>query len=224
MEKKAKRRLLRQIMILMGSLTIATFLGDYTVAPYARAQTDQTIVEEWATVKTPPAPALKPVTVDPKVTAFLILDIQKQQCNAQRRPRCVASVPKIQKLLTQARAKGVFVVYSLGSAGTVADILPEVAPREGDPVVKSNSDKFLGTDLDKILKDKGIKTVIVVGTAASGAVLYTSSGASLRGFQVVVPVEGMSDSPYPEQYTAWHLANSAATRGVTLTRIDMIQF
>lgn len=32
----------------------------------------QTIIDEWATVKAPPAPALKPVTVDPKVTALLI--------------------------------------------------------------------------------------------------------------------------------------------------------
>ena len=34
-----------------------------------------------------------------------------------------------------------------------------------------------------MLKDKGIKTVIVVGTAANGAVLYTGSGAALRGYQ-----------------------------------------
>ena len=40
-------------------------------------------------VKAPAAPALKPVTVDPKTTALLMLDFMKQNCG--KRPRCVAS-------------------------------------------------------------------------------------------------------------------------------------
>lgn len=191
----------------------------------AMAQTKD-IIDEWATVKAPPPPALKPVTVDPKVTALLILDIVKQTCNAERRPRCLASVPKIQGLLNQARAKGVPVIYSLAGQATPADIWKEVAPLGGEPVVKSSADKFFGTDLEKILKDKGIKTVIAVGTAAHGAILYTGSEAAKRGFQVIVPVEGMSaESTYIEQYTAWHLVNNPSYgRQVTLTRIDMIKY
>ena len=185
----------------------------------------QTIVDEWATVQAPRPPELKSVTIDPKVTALLILDIIKPICNAERTPRCVSSVPKLQGLLNQARAKGVSVVYSLGGKATPADIWKEVAAREGEPIVESGSDKFFKTDLEKILKEKGIKTVIVVGTWAHGAVLYTSSGAAVRGFQVIVPVDGMSGpSAYVEQYVTWHIANSPATRGMTLTRIDMIQF
>jgi nicotinamidase-related amidase len=185
----------------------------------------QTIVDEWAAVKAPAPPELKPVKIDPKVTALLILDIQKQNCNNERRPRCVASVPKIQKLLSQARAQGVPVIYTVSSSGTVADILSEVAPREGEPLVRSSSDKFYGTDLEKILKDKGIKTVIAVGTAAHGAVLYTGSEAAKRGFKVIVPVDGMSaESAYIDQYVTSHFATSPATRGVILTKIDMIQF
>ena len=191
----------------------------------ALAQTKD-IIDEWASVKAPPPPALKPVTIDPKVTALLILDITQQNCNAERRPRCVASVPKIQGLLNQARAKGVPVIYSLAGQATPADIWKEVAPVGGEPVVTSSSDKFFKTDLEKILKDKGIKTVIAVGTAAHGAVLYTGSEAAKRGFQVIVPVEGMSaESTYIEQYTAWHLVNNPSYgRQVTLTRIDMIKF
>lgn len=186
----------------------------------------QTIVDEWATVKAPPPPELKTVTIDPKTTVLLILDVQKQNCNAERRPRCVASVPKIQGLLNQARAKGVPVIYSLAGKATPADIWKEVAPIGGEPMVRSSADKFFGTDLEKILKEKGIKTVIAVGTAAHGAVLYTGSEAAKRGFQVIVPVEGMSaESTYIEQYTAWHLVNNPSYgRQVTLTRIDMIKF
>jgi hypothetical protein len=47
------------------------------------------ITTEWANVKPPPAPELKPVTVDPKTTALLVLDFMKGNCGA--RPRCIAS-------------------------------------------------------------------------------------------------------------------------------------
>ena len=53
------------------------------------------IITEWATVKTPPVPELKPVTLDGKTTALLILDMMKSGCTA--RPRCVATVPNVKK-------------------------------------------------------------------------------------------------------------------------------
>ena len=55
----------------------------------------QTIIDEWQSVKAPPAPELKAVTLDPKTTALLVMDLVKQTCNNERRPRCVASIPKI---------------------------------------------------------------------------------------------------------------------------------
>jgi len=209
------------VIILIG--VIAT--GLVMLSP-AMAQTEGTIVEDWASVKAPPPVELKPVTVNVKETAFLILDIEKRTCNAQRRPRCVASVPKIQKFLKQVRVKGMPVVYSLTSKGTPTGIWPEVAPQGGEPIVKSSVDKFFKTDLEKILQDKGIKTVIIVGTTAEGAVLHTATGAAMRGLQVIVPVDGMSaGTMYAEQYTAWHLVNAPGSRGrTTLTRFDMIEF
>ncbi len=139
----------------------------------------------------------------------------------------MASLPKIQNLLTQAPARGVPVIYSLLPGTTAADILKEVAPSGTEPLVSSPSgpDKFLGTDLEKILKDKGFQAVIVVGVAAEGVVLYTGSGAALRGLKVIVPVDGMSSgNPYAEQYTAWHLLNAPRVGPqVTLTKTDMIQ-
>jgi nicotinamidase-related amidase len=186
----------------------------------------QTIIDEWNTVKVPPAPELKPVKIDPKVTALLMLDFNKQSCNAERRPRCIASIPKVQKLLTEARAKGVPVIHSVGAGAAVADIAKELAPLTGEPMISSGPDKFLGTDLEKILKEKGVKTVIAVGTASHGAVLYTASGAALRGMQVIVPVDGISaEITYAEQYVAWHLLNAPRISTlVTLTKIDLIAY
>lgn len=183
----------------------------------------QSIVDEWTSVQVPPPPQLSAVSVDAKDTALLILDMTKQNCGP--RPRCMASLPKLQRLTTQARERGVAVLYSLAGKTTMADVLPEVAPRGGEPSVRAGPDKFYNTDLDKILKERGIRTVIVVGTAAEGAVIYTGSGAALRGYRVIVPVDGASSSTlYPEQYTIWHLANSARFGWqVTTTRTDLIK-
>ncbi len=84
----------------------------------------------------------------------------------------------------------------------------------------------MNTDLEKILKEKGIQTVIVTGTSANGAVLYTASGAALRGLKVIVPVDGLSaNTLYEEQLTVWQLANGPGFGGqVTITKSDMIEF
>src|SRR6187431_1659907 len=148
------------------------------------------IVEEWANVKAPPAPELKPATVDAKTTALLMLDFMNQNCG--QRPRCLATIPAMKTLLTEARAKGVTVIYTFFGTTTAADVIKDVAPAANELNVTSFADKFLNTDLDKKLKDKGIETVIVAGTAANGAVLYTGSGAALRGMKVIVPVDGIS--------------------------------
>lgn len=213
--RRVKWKNLLNLLVIMAVFAVGTGLSATASA--------QTIVDEWANVKVPPPPELKPVTIDPKVTALLMLDFVKQICSP--RPRCVASVPKLQRLLIQAREKGVQVIYSLAGQ-SVADILPEVALGAGEPSVSSGPNKFLNTDLEKILKEKGIKTVIVVGTAAEGAALNTAAGAALRGFKVIVPVDGVSSSTtFAELYTAWHLANAPRVGPqVTLTKIDLIGY
>jgi len=185
-----------------------------------------TIVDQWTSVKAPPAPALKPVAADPATTAFLVLDVMRQTCNMQARPRCVASVPKIVTLIARALAANMFVVYSVIPGGKLDDILSEVRPLAGAPLVTSGPDKFLGTDLESMLKGHGIKAVIVSGTAAQGAVLSTGSEAAMRGLDVYVPVDLMSaELTYAEQYTAWHLSHAPVfSPRVTLTRSDLIRF
>jgi nicotinamidase-related amidase len=186
-----------------------------------------TIIDDWASVKPEPAPELKPATIDPKTTALLVMDLVKGSCNNERRPRCVASIPAIAKFLNDARAKDVTVINTIAGSGTVADILPEVAPKPGEAVLTgTNANKFNRTDLEKMLKDKGITTVISVGTAAHGAVLFTSSEAAFKGFKVVVPVDGASsENLFAEQAVAWLLARApGVSQQTTLTKFDMIKF
>jgi nicotinamidase-related amidase len=182
------------------------------------------IIDEWASVKAPAAPALKPVTVDAKTTALLMLDFMNQNCG--KRPRCVASIPAMKKLLEAARAAKATVVYSIIANSTPADVIKDVAPQAGEPHVLSGPDKFLHTDLEKILKDKGIKTVIAVGTASNGAVLFTASGAAFRGMNVIIPVDGMSSiDPIAEYATVLDFQTAPlVSNKTTLTKSDMIKF
>ena len=186
------------------------------------------ITTEWATVKPPPVPELKPATVEPKTTALLILDLMKANCGV--RPRCGSTVANIKKLLDAARAYDMMVFYTLvGGTPTPEGMVDQsLAPRNGEWVVRGGADKFIGSDLEQRLKDKGIKTVIVTGTSAQGAVVGTSNGAVQRGYKAVVPVDGMSaEDAYNEQYAAWHLYKGGPvglTENVTLTRSDLIRF
>ena len=188
------------------------------------------ILDEWATVKAPPPPELKPVTVEGQTTALLILDMMKTNCGA--RPRCVATVPNVKKLHDAARAAGAMVWYSfVGSNGmaTPADqIDPGVTAREGEWVRQNGPDKFLGSNLEDKLKARGIKTVIVCGTSFQGVGIGTGSGSAQRGYKVIIPVDCLSsEDTYMEQYSAFHLAKGApagVTAQVTLTRTTMLKF
>jgi len=192
----------------------------------------QSIIEEWNNVKPPAAPTLKPVTVDPQTTALLLLDFNGAQdptkgpCNSDTKPRCLASLPKVRTLLDGARENHVYVVYSVGGSGTANDIATAIAPNAGEPVVKSGPDKFVGTKLASLLREHAIRTVIVTGTAAEGAVLDTATDAALQGMNVIVPVDGMSSTDlYAEQYVAWHFVHAPGVSAkTTLTESSQIKF
>jgi nicotinamidase-related amidase len=188
----------------------------------------QTVIEEWGTAKFPAPPPLKPAKIDAKETALLVMDFTKQTCTPERRKRCADSVPKVVKLVAEARAKGALIIYSVAVPNSVpADILPALTPASGEQVLPPlGPDKFINSDLEKTLKDKGIKTVVAMGTQAQTSVLHTGSTAALKGFKVIVPVDGMSaDEVFPELYTAWHLATAARiSSNVTLTKFEMIGF
>jgi nicotinamidase-related amidase len=217
--KQAKRKNWR-LKSIAGAFAALTGL----VIPAAQADS---VIDEWATVKAPPPPELKSVSIDAASTALIVMDISTQSCTAEKRPRCVATLPKVQKLIGEARAKGIFVLYTLAGTSKRTDLIKDIAPLEAEQSLSgAGPDKFVGIDLDTILKGKNIKTLIAVGTAAEGAVLHTAAGAAFRGYDVVVPVDGMSSTNiYAEQYTAWHLTNAPRLPDhVKLTKVDMIKF
>jgi nicotinamidase-related amidase len=206
----------------VGAASVALTALAYGALP-ARA-TD--VTSEWATIQMPPPPALKPVTVDPRTTALLLLDFMTENCG--QRPRCVAAVPTVKALHDRARAASMLVEYTLPGGGKI--INEGIAPREGEVVDQKpgGPDKFLGDDLDQRLKAHGIKTVIVCGTSAQGVGLGTGAAAAQRAYYVIYPVDCLlSESAFREAYAAWHMAGGGppvTTKWVTVTRSDMITF
>ncbi len=185
------------------------------------------------TLQMPSPPDPVPVVLNPATTALLIFDIVDPICS--RQPNCTGKmVPAIASLLARARNAGVTVAFGT-RAPTMSKWLPEVLPAPGDIKIESQAqDRFYNTDLDKTLKAKGITTLILAGWKVSGSVTYTSVGATLRGYTVVVPVDASLDATDYEiaigqfQILHQHSANDTneplKDRASTLSRTDLISF
>jgi nicotinamidase-related amidase len=185
------------------------------------------------TLQMPSPPDPVPVVLNPATTALLIFDIVDPICT--RQPNCTGKmVPAIASLLARARNAGVTVAFGT-RAPTMSNWLPDVSPAPGDIKIESQAqDRFYNTDLDKTLKAKGITTLILAGWKVSGSVTYTSVGATLRGYTVVVPVDASLDATDYEiaiglyQILHQHSANAAnealKDKTSTLSRTDLIGF
>ena len=185
------------------------------------------------TLQMPSPPDPVPVVLNPATTALLIFDIVDPICT--RQPNCTEKmVPAISSLLARARKAGVTVAFGT-RAPTMSKWLPEVLPAPGDIKIESQAqDRFYNTDLDKTLKAKGITTLILAGWKVSGSVTYTSVGATLRGYTVVVPIDASLDATDYEiaiglyQILHQHSENAAnealKDRASTLSRTDLISF
>ena len=185
------------------------------------------------TLQMPSPPDPVPVVLNPATTALLIFDIVDPICS--RQPNCTGKmVPAISALLARARQAGVTVAFGT-RAPTMSKWLPEVLPAPGDIKIESQAqDRFYNTDLDKTLQAKGITTLILAGWKVSGSVTYTSVGATLRGYTVVVPIDASLDATDYEiaiglyQILHQHSENAAneplKNRASTLSRTDLIAF
>jgi len=80
------------------------------------------------------------------------------------------------------------------------DIIPEVYPIEGEPVVdKPGKGAFWATDLHDILANRGIKTLVVCGVTLEVCVHTTVREANDRGYNSLVVADATA-SYFPEFY------------------------
>ena len=185
------------------------------------------------TLQMPATPEPARVTLDPKTTALIVLDYVEDICNSQ--PSCKGQMlPAMTPFMERVRKAGLVVAYGTREQN-MTKWLKEVAPAPNDiKIVNTAQDRFYNTDLDKALKAKGIKTLIMVGWKVSGSVTYTSVGAMARDYTVVIPMDTTSaGSGYETTIGFYNVLNSGNAnlaneplkpKAVTLTRTDMITF
>jgi len=185
------------------------------------------------TLQMPATPDPVRVTLNPATTALLVLDYVDPICSSQ--PKCKGQMlPAVTPFMARARKAGVVVAYGTREQN-MSKWLPEVAPAAGDiKIVNTAQDRFYNTDLDKALKAKGITTIIMVGWKVSGSVTYTSIGATVRDYTVVIPVDTTAAATdYETVIGFYQILNQGSAnltneplkpKSQTLSRTDMITF
>jgi nicotinamidase-related amidase len=221
--------------ILLISVLVLTVYGEEALAQSSapEASSSPAASRPLLTVQMPALPEPVRVVLKPATTALLVFDIVDPICKTQQKCTGVM-LPAIASLLTRARKAGMLVVYST-RAPTMSKWLPEIAPAAGDPMIASyGQDRFYNTDLNKTLKAKGITTVILTGWKINGSVLYTSVGATLRDYTVVVPEDAsLAATDYEVAIGLFQILNQNSANATneplkakasTLSRTDMITF
>lgn len=161
----------------------------------------------------PEIPWAEGVEIPARKSAVLVVDMQNDfvhEKGALRVPAAAATVEPIRALLAKARAAGATVIFTQDwhapddpefrvwpphcVAGTWgAEIVAELAPQQGEPMVhKTTYDPFYQTDLEEILRARGIEHLVIVGTVANICVLHAAGSAALRGLKLIIPKDCVS--------------------------------
>jgi biuret amidohydrolase len=158
-------------------------------------------------------------------------------------------VPSLRRLLSAARSAGVQVVHCtayrradgkgantnarlfLGVRkspvqllpGTAeADVIPELGPEPEDLVLARTHglDPMAGTDLDPILRNLGVRTIVVTGVSVNVAVTNLVMDAVNRGYDVVLPRDAVCG--IPQDYADAVIDNTLALLATVTTTNELM--
>jgi ureidoacrylate peracid hydrolase len=167
--------------------------------------------------------------IDPKTTAMIVVDMQNDfvaSGAAMETPAARAVVPKLAEALKICRDAGIKIIYTAhvhrsdgsdmglfddmhppianrdalvdGTPGV--EIYPDLAPATGEHVIKKHRySGFFGTDLDIILREWGIDTVIVSGTTTENCCFATARDAMFRNYRVAFLSDATATYDYPDR-------------------------
>ena len=218
---------LSRVVVFINGLAVALSCGA------GQAQAADGAVPKMMTLQMPATPEPARVTIDPKTSALVVLDYVEDICNPQTNCKN-KMLPAMTPFMERVRKAGLAVAFGT-RAQNQTKWLKEVAPAPGDiRITNTAQDRFYNTELDKELKAKGIKTLIMVGWKVSGSVTYTSVGAMAHDYTVVVPVDTTAAATdYETTIGFYNVLNSGNAnlqneplkpKAVTLSRTDMIVF
>ena len=167
--------------------------------------------------------------IDAKKTAMIVVDMQNDfvaSGAAMETPEAREIVPKLAEALRICRDAGIKVIYTAhvhrhdgcdmglfddlhppianrdalvdGTPGV--DIYPGEAPALGEHVIKKHRySGFFGTDLDLILREWSVDTVIISGTTTENCCHATARDAMFRNYRVVFLSDATATYDYPDR-------------------------
>lgn len=173
----------------------------------------------------PPTPADLPGSApDTAAGALLLVDVINPLDFPERDQLLEEFSPmskRLAKAADAARAAGVPVVYAndnfgrwrsdfravadrcAQAGGPVAEIARRLHPAEGDYfVLKPKHSAFFSTSLDLLLRHLGTRTLVVAGVAGNICVLFTANDAYMRGYELLVPADGVASNTRSENDAA----------------------
>lgn len=153
------------------------------------------------------------ISLDPSSTALVLIDLQHAITALDIAPYSSAQViANCARLADAYRAQGATIVYVRVAIGEMVahqadvvharpaslpanacDIVPEAGMQPGDALVtKRQWGAFHATELDQILRRRGIKTVMMAGIATNIGVESTARAAFDQGYDLVFAEDAMS--------------------------------
>ena len=154
------------------------------------------------------------LTLDPKSTALVLIDLQKAIVSRQLAPHDASDVVARSAALAEAvRASGGTAVYVHVLVTDVlslpvdranprppgpfppeaSELVPEAGFRDGDVLItKRQWGAFYGTNLEQQLRRRGIRTIIMAGVATNMGVESTARAAQDQGYELVFAEDAMS--------------------------------
>ncbi len=177
-------------------------------------------------------------------TALVVVDMLKDHLTMGRPsevPRARDIVPALAKRIGDARKRGVPVVFVVdeheasdpdlevwgahnvrGTDGP--DIWPELGPTAADRVVKKSTySAFVGSELQAVLDELKVETLVLTGCLTELGVLATATDAMQRGFAVEVPPDAQAGSSAELEHVAMGLMRVLAPYGpARKARLEML--
>lgn len=171
-------------------------------------------------------------------TGLVIIDLQRAMFESGLAPHDADGVlGRVAGLIARARAEGVPLIFVQHDGGPGDDLEhgkpgweyhPAVAPAAGEPVIeKTRCSAFYRTDLDRILRDKGIDRLVVAGMQTEYCVDTTCRAAADLGYQVVLVEDGHStfdSEALPAAKIVAHHNQTLRGSFVALVKSDAVTF
>jgi nicotinamidase-related amidase len=143
-------------------------------------------------------------------TALLVVDVQRGVVeNAHERDQVIANIGA---LVEQARRAGAPVVWVQHADDHVVEgsegwqYVDELRRDEAEPLVhKHYGDSFEGTDLESVLAERKVGSLVVTGASTDACIRCTLHGAIVRGYDATL----VGDAHTTEDLSQWGLPVNA---------------